>query len=191
MENGFNTLTAFIQNLVTSLQFFLAVDYTHPISHRGHQPNLESTPVPLNIFQQLRKRFFTFGNNPEPGRSDMVHWIVQNALFYYFFLRRIPWMIQTCLEYTDREQRMAMSIRYLQFRNLQGEERYEFPARNLYRTMQKDFPDNRVLEELRDHYHAPPDGYYESENFLKTRKTEDVTFKQALRRWKVSYYRNW
>lgn len=160
---------------------------------RGYEDTLINpmTSQPLNLFEQLKKRFFTFGNTPGAGRSDTVHWIVQNGLFYYFFLRHIPWAIQTCLEHLEREYVMETTIRYLQFRNLCGEEKYEFPARNLYWTMQKDYPNNRILKEMYDHFNDPPEGYYESEEFLSTRVPEKIGWRDVIRRWKISYYRNW
>ncbi|CAL8112972.1 unnamed protein product [Orchesella dallaii] len=167
-------------------------DYVpHVIKSRMDQTMQTKDFQPINILENLKNRFFTFGSAHSPGRTDLIHWLAQTGLFYYFFVRHIPWIIQTGLEYMEHEQAMEISIRYLQFRNLEGEERYEFPARNLYRTMQKDYPTNRVLKEMYDHYNDPAEGYYESDDFLMTRKPYQITLRDAIRRWKIAYYRNW
>lgn len=193
VENLKFLLLASVTSVVQMFRTIYDFDIVPHMVKRGfYDANMKSQfSQPLNIFQQLRKRLLPFGNNSGPGRADTFHWLVQNALFYYFFAQHTPWALQQCLEFLEREHAMETTIRYLQFRNLCGEERYEFPARNLYWTMQKDFPNNRILKEMYDHFNDPPEGYYESQDFLETREPEVLSLKEVIRRWKISYNRRW
>ncbi|ODN03991.1 hypothetical protein Ocin01_02638 [Orchesella cincta] len=191
-ENKYLIWFTVLFNVGCTLRGIYNYDYApHVIRNRTDQGMHTGGFRPLNIFNQIANRFITFGNSRGPGRADLIHWSAQNALFYYFFIRHIPRLIQAGLEYVEHEHIMEISIRYLQFRNLEGEERYEFPARNLYRTMQKDYPTNRILKEMYDHFHEPDEGYYESEEFLTTRQPYKITLKDAIRQWKIAYYRKW